>query len=297
MKRFVPLFLFLFVLFLAAGPAYCIQASQAQAGHSHHSALWLLTGLFGAVGAMYSGRGPVQSGSTATVSASAPPPDINPVLGGVVDRKKWYWYDTLVLQPGTQVAQQYSMFATGIGQQDPYSASGTAIKTKLQTNINPPGNQFSSPYDMILTNLMFKFAEWVRWYDIELFLNYAYLEFKILDKIFFEGHLWRHPAGAGVTGYTTQTGESVWNNGSADPGAIYYFGNWSKYIPPLTRFTLTINFPQTLTQLFNAGTTPAVINNAGTSTSNYPTLLSQGQGGNGMWLVVGMNGLSDGPVQ
>lgn len=296
MTRFRVVALFALVVLLAACPAFALQLSQPMKATPSHNLAWGLTAAFGLLGMAAQAK----AGMSVTPSGSTAPPDINPVLGGVVDRKKWYWWDTLILPPATQVQQQYSMFAQGIGQQDTYSLSGTQQKTKLNTNINPPGNQFSSPYDMILTNLMFKFGEDVRLYDQLLFMKYAYIEFKILDKIFFEGHLWRHPAGAGVTGVSTQTAESVYNNGQPAPDKIYYFGNWSKYIPPLTRFTLTINFPMTLTQLFAGATTtniPSNINNVGTSMSNYPTLLSQGQGGNGLWLVVGMNGLSDGPVQ
>jgi hypothetical protein len=171
----------------------------------------------------------------------------------------------------------------------------------LETNIAPPGGQFSSPYDIVLTNLGFKFAEDNKLYDITQIMKYGYFQFTILEKVFFKGHLWRHPPGAGLSGATSNTSEAVWNNGIPDPGAIYYFGQWSKYIPPLTGFALTLQFFETVGIAFagsNTGTLGAAATAAGQSAAALPTLLnSTSQGGNGIWLIAFMNGLSDGPVQ
>lgn len=225
--------------------------------------------------------------------------DINALLGGIVDRKKWYWYDTLKLAPGTTVTNTpYSWFQTAQGQADPYN--GNAIKTFLETNLVGQGGQFSSPYDMVLTNLGFKFAADNILYDMIQIMKYGYFEFKILEKTFFKGHLWRHPMGAGITGFSTQTAESSWNNGIADPGAIYYFGQWSKYIPPLTTFSLSLTFFETVGVAMSGSNTGALGAKAvavGQSAAALPTLLTAAQGGNGVWLIAAMNGLSDGPVQ
>lgn len=225
--------------------------------------------------------------------------DINALLGGIVDRKKWYWYDTLKLPPGTTVSNTpYSFFATAQGQADPYNAS--AIKTFLETNLVGQGGQFSSPYDMVLTNLGFKFATDNILYDMIQITKYGYFEFKILEKTFFKGHLWRHPAGAGIQGFSTQTAESAWTNGNPDPGAIYYFGQWSKYIPPLTTFSLTLQFFETVGVAMTGSTTGTLGAKAtavGQSAAALPTLLTTNQGGNGIWIIAMMNGLSDGPVQ
>lgn len=225
--------------------------------------------------------------------------DINSLLGGIVDRKKWYWYDTLKLPPATTVVNTpYNFFATAQGQADPYNAS--AIKTMLETNLVGQGGQFSSPYDMVLTNLGFYFATDNSLYDINQIVKYGYFEFKILEKTFFKGHLWRHPPGAGITGVTSNTSESSFLNGIADPGAIYYFGQWSKYIPPLTTFSLTLSFFETVGVAMtgsNTGTLGAKAVAAGQSAASLPTLLASAAGGNGIWLIGIMNGLSDGPVQ
>jgi hypothetical protein len=236
---------------------------------------------------------------SAMAGKSVNPPDINALLGGVVDRKKWYWYDTLKMVAGYQtLTTPYSFFAVPQNQQDPFNAS--APKTPLETNLTGQGGQFSSPYDLVLTNLGFYFTPDSRIYDINQIVKYGYFEFKILEKTFFKGHLWRHPPGAGFTGFSTQLAESVWNNGVADPASIYYFGQWSKYIPPLTTFTLTLQFFETVgvaNSGTNAGTLPANAVIAGQSGSALPTLLSAAQGGNGLWTIGIMNGLSDGPVQ
>jgi hypothetical protein len=95
-------------------------------------------------------------------------------------------------------------------------------------------------------------------------------------------------------------------NGQADPRAIWYFGDWKKYIPPQTNFTLNINFGETFQQYYNAATSaslPASIraaffdNSYLTSTSTLPTLLPQAQGGNGIQLLCVLNGIANGPVQ
>lgn len=239
---------------------------------------------------------PISPGASVNMGAA----DINALLGGIVDRKKWYWYDTLKFVPGaTVVSTPYNWFQVGQGQQDPYNSN--AVKTLLETNIAPPGGQFSSPYDIVLTNLGFKFAEDNMLYDIVQVTKYGYIEFKILEKTFFKGHTWRHPPGAGISGATSNTSEAVWNNGIPDPGAIYYFGQWSKYIPPLTNFSLTLTFFETVGMAMtgsNTGTLGAKATAAGQSAAALPTFLNAtSQGGNGIWLIAFMNGLSDGPVQ
>ena len=225
--------------------------------------------------------------------------DINALLGGIVDRKKWYWYDTLKFAPGATVApQEYNFFAVAQGQPDPYN--NNAVKSYLDTNITPPGGQFSSPYDVVLTNLGFKPASDMLLYDLIQVEKYAFFKFNILEKIFFKGHIWRHPPGAGLTGSTSSSTQQVWNNGVPDPGAIYYFGQWSKYIPPLTTFGLTLQWFQTVgmaTQGANNATLGATAQAFGQSAAALPTFATVAQGGNGVWLQAFMNGLSDGPVQ
>ena len=237
-----------------------------------------------------------KNGAAVPAGSSIPmdSPNINSLLGGIVDRKKWYWYDTLKFIPGaTVVGTPYEFFQNPVGKADPYNSSAT--KTFLETNITGQGGQFSSPYDMVMTNLGFLFAADNTLYDIIQVVKYGYFEFRILEKKFFKGHLWRHPPGGGISGATSQNAESSWNNGIPDPGAIYYFGQWSKYIPPLTEFGLNITFFETVGTA--VGTLGALATFYGQSSSALPTFRTAAQGGNGIWLIGFMNGLSDGPVQ
>jgi hypothetical protein len=225
-------------------------------------------------------------------------PDINALIGQMVDRGKWYYYDTLKLAPGTTVVNQYSFFSQALQQADPNN--NNQAKTKLETNLTT-ANKFDPPYDLIMNNLGFFFASDNRLYDIQLLTKFCRFEFKILEKIFFEGHLWRHPPGAGLYGFSTQQSESGWGIGMPQPQSIYAFGNWAKYIAPIQRFSLQIFFDETIQQAVNsvgtASLTPANLSNAGAVITNLPTLLTQAQGGNGIWLVGFMNGLTDRAVQ
>ncbi len=221
--------------------------------------------------------------------------DINALIGQMVDRRKWYFYDVVKLAPGATMSNQYSFFNVPLRNPDPNA--NNVPKTELETNMKSSG-MFNPPYDLILNNLGFYFVAGNLLYDITQIVNMAWFEFKILEKTFFMGHLWRHPPGAGLTGMSTAQGQQVWNNGLPEPGAIYHFGNFAKYIPPLVNFSLTLNFPETFTQfLGSAGNLGATNTAFGQVAGALPTLATQGQGGNGIQLYAIMNGLSDGPVQ
>lgn len=220
--------------------------------------------------------------------------DINALIGQMVDRRKTYVYDTLKLAPGAVVASTpYRFFQTPIGQGDPYN--GNLTKTELETNMRSAG-MFNPPYDMIINNIGFLFLFDNRLFDITQIVKLGWFEFKILEKTMWMGHLWRHPPGAGLSGFSTQLSESVWQNGTPSPGDIWWFGDYKKYIPPMVNFSLTLNFPEILNTYYNSSL-PANITAAGISGTALPTLLTSAQGGNGITLIAFLNGLSDGPVQ
>lgn len=221
--------------------------------------------------------------------------DINALIGQMVDRRKWYFYDVVKLAPGAQLVNQYSFFNVALRQPDPNA--NNQPKTELETNLRT-ASQFNPPYDLILNNLGFYFVAGNLLYDITQIVNYGWFEFKILEKTFFMGHLWRHPPGAGITGFSTQVSQAVWNNGLPEPGAIYHFGNFAKYIPPLVNFSLTLNFPENMTTFFGgSGNLGATQTAFGQTAGNLPMLATAAQGGNGIQIYAIMNGLSDGPVQ
>jgi len=232
--------------------------------------------------------------------------DINALVGQLVDQRKDYVYDTLTLAPGATVTSQpYRMFQVPIGQPDPYN--GSATKTELDTNMRSQG-QFSAPYDFIMNNIGFYFLVGTDLFDIATICNMGWFEFKILQKQMFLGHFQRHPAGMGITGQTSATAQQNWINGEADPKSVWWFGDWRKYIPPLTSFTLNINFSETYQLFYNASTTtsanlPAFVKSTLfdtgvlSSTATLPTLKPASIGGNGVKLLCILNGISNGPVQ
>jgi hypothetical protein len=232
--------------------------------------------------------------------------DINALVGQLVDQRKDYVYDTLTLAPGATVTSQpYRMFQQPIGQPDPYNGSQT--KTEQETNMRSAG-QFSSPYDFILNNLGFYVLAGADLFDITTFFNMGWFEFKILQKQQFMGHFQRHPSGMGISGMSTSHAQQNWMNGIADPKAIWWFGDWKKYIPPLTSFSLNINFSETYAQFYNASTVTSTSLPSNvkaklfdtavlSATTSLPTLLPASLGGNGLKILCIMNGISNGPVQ
>lgn len=218
--------------------------------------------------------------------------DINALIGQMVDRRKTYVYDTLKLAPGATVSNTpYRFFQNPLGQPDPYN--GNLTKTELETNMTDTG-KFNPPYDMILMNLGFLFYGDL--FDILQIVKLGWFEFKILEKTQWMGHMWRHPPGAGFTGFSTKTSESFWNNGVPKPDAVWMFGDYKKYIPPTVKFSLTLNFPETYNSYYNSNLPADVTAKLGAIGASLPTLVAAANGGNGVQMIAFMNGLSDGPV-
>jgi hypothetical protein len=215
-------------------------------------------------------------------AAEAQGKDINSIMAGWVDRGKWIYYDTLTQNAGSAALATYNFFAIGIGGTDPITA---AQKTKLQTNM-PNGGQFNPPRCLILSQLGFMFMGAASTstvtvptntllQDIEAFCNSSYFEFKIDEKIFFEGRLEFHPPGVGIYGNGTRSGEYAWGLGFPSPLQVYNFGDFSKYIAPLQNFSLRVILPG----------------------STLPTWTASGSGGNGINVVAMLKGLTDRSVQ
>jgi hypothetical protein len=201
--------------------------------------------------------------------------DINALIKGMVSRDVWTYYYTLNISAGTQVASNYSLFNAVAGQLDPYN-SGVTL-TKVQTNMPSQAQQgFAAPRDLVLDSIGFSFASNTLLIDQENFYMNCYHEFKILDKIFFEGPITLYPSGTGIMGFSSKTNEGVWQNGTVDVHNRKRFGDFSKYIAPLMQFSEIIYFPATANQFT---TTPA------------------NSGGVGISLRVDLNGLTDRPVQ
>lgn len=167
--------------------------------------------------------------------------DINSIMAGWVDRGPWIYYDLVQVNANTASPSSLNPFSVPIGGQDPIVSTQ---KTKLQTNMQR-GNQFPPPRCLVMMMLGFYFSDQMLKSDIDLVLNSCYIEFRIDDKIFWEGLLWKFPAGFGLTGFTTQNGQSSFTNGIPAPQFSRRYGEYSKYIAPLQQFSLSIIFPGT----------------------------------------------------
>lgn len=192
----------------------------------------------------------------------------NSIMAGWVDRGPWQYWDTITADAGSTLDQTYSPFSVPIGAQNPLTGT---TKTKLQTNM-VRGNQFPPPRCLLLISIGFYFSSDVAKTDIDAILKSCYMQFKIDDKIFHEGLLWLFPAGGGLTGVSTQNGESVYTNGIPSPAFTRRYDSWSKYIAPLQQFSMEIIF------------------------ENPPTM-SGTEGDPGLNMVIVLDGLTDRSVQ
>ena len=114
----------------------------------------------------------------------------------------------------------------------------------------------------------------------------------------------------GLSGLSNITGDHNILNGVAEPSKVWHFGDWKLYIPPNVQFSMIIHFEESYDNFYNvtgqggsANNVPAdiqakIITPAvnGATVSSRPTLLPQSAGGAGIQLLVGMNGISNGPV-
>ena len=183
----------------------------------------------------YGSKGQILDASTAAGR------NTNSIMQNWVDRGPWLYWDTITTPASGPLAASYSPFSVPIGAQDPLTST---TKTKLQTNM-VRGNQFPPPRCLLLSAIGFYFSsDWLK-DDIDKVLKNCYMEFRIDEKIFHEGFLWMFPAGAGLTGVTAVSGQSVYTLGVPAPGYMRRYGDWSKYIAPLQQFSMTIIFPGT----------------------------------------------------
>lgn len=204
----------------------------------------------------------------------------NAFVADLVDREPARYWDTVqTLTGGSQVLQPvYFCFSVPIGGQNQFLV-GNAANTKLQTNMQK-NNEFPAPRCLLLNSICFQYSNRMTYADVQAVEDSAYIEFKISEKIFHEGYLRDFPAGAGISGSSTNSGTDIVNNGIPAPVYQRTFGSWSKYIPPLTRFSLNI--------IFNGS------NNLGAGGTVAPPTMT---GPVGLYMRVLLDGVSDLPVQ
>lgn len=188
----------------------------------------------------------LQPTMTPAVAVAPPAPagqDINSIMGGWVDRGPWKYWDTwtnLVGSPTIAVPSSVDFFTVPIGQVDIYTG---LRKTKLQTNMVRSG-QFAPPRCLVLMQIGVQITSTNIKADVDKVFNNCYLEFKIDDKIFYEGFLWMFPSGTGYTGSVNPGGtDQYFNNGFPAPQATWRSPEFAKYIAPIQQFSLSLKFP------------------------------------------------------
>jgi len=169
------------------------------------------------------------------------PMNINSVVPNIVDRRPWRYWDQIQVPVGTAIPATLNPFAVPIGAQDPLAL---IQKSKVNTNMTR-GNQFAPPACLVMRRLQFQFSPRMQLVDILAMWDVCYIEFKIDQKIFWEGHLGEFPSGFGITGVTTQSGVGLFQSGIPAPQFTMDYGSYAKYIAPNQNFTLQIIFPST----------------------------------------------------
>jgi hypothetical protein len=219
--------------------------------------------------------------------------NINALVNQMVSRDIWTYYYTLKLAAGTTFAASYTLFNAPSGSADPYPLSGNPVLSHVETNMpSAASNGFSTPRDLIMDQIGFYFlpggcgssgsgvGTFASIADMEAFCQYSYYEFKIIDKVFSEGFLELQPSGVGFSGFSTVGGQNIVTLGMTNPHAVNRMNNFSKYLAPLMTWSLNIFFP--------SGSGPQGVS---------AVMLTQGAGGNGLWLKSFLKGLTDRAVQ
>ena len=210
--------------------------------------------------------------------------DMNSLQSGIVDRVSGFYYWTLEVAAGAALAPQYNLFNAATSEADPYPLVAGDVLTNVKTNILTRASfGFAPPYDIVLDSIGIEVDPLMHPIDINLVHRYGYFQFKILQKVQWEGKIANYPAGMGITGATDQHGQSQWNNGVPSPNERKRFGRYGKYLGPQTMWSWELDFPA------NAGPV-----SAGAHTT--ATLLTANQGGTGLCLRFYLFGLLDRPV-
>ena len=137
----------------------------------------------------------------------------NPVLKDVgYELSNWPLYHRLNAAAGAVTAVTLNFFRNVGG------------LTKNDTNLIKD-SELPAPERFKVGALRFIFASRMAFADVYQFLRTYFCEFFIGNSIYQEGPLALYPGGAGVSGFTTRTAQSTWNNGNTDPSAINSMGD------------------------------------------------------------------------
>lgn len=140
----------------------------------------------------------------------------NPIVPNLADRQAWMLYDRLKVAAAANTSSPYVFFQNGTG-------TGTPPKPKEDTNLVQTG-RLEDPQRFFITAVRLVFSSDMFFEDVVLFQKNYFIELWIGQKIYQEGPLPLFPGGAGVSGFTTRTAQSSWNNGAPDPRSINLLG-------------------------------------------------------------------------
>lgn len=150
----------------------------------------------------------------------------NPVVPNMADRQAWMLYDRTIIATNTATPTSQLFFTIPTGQQVGVAA---VPKPKTDTNMVQSG-RLEDPQRFFMTALRIIVASDALTVDLNALLSNYYLEFWIGGKIYQEGPLVLFPGGAGVSGFSSKTNESNWNNGVPSPSSINLLGEEGVWI-------------------------------------------------------------------
>ena len=174
----------------------------------------------------------------------------NPVVPNMADRQAWMLYDRRIIATNTATPTSHLFFTVPVGQ----DVSSTP-KPKTDTNMVQQG-RLEDPQRFFMTALRFIIASDALSLDLNALLSNYFCEFWIGGKIYQEGPLVLFPGGAGVSGFSTLTAESNWNNGVPNPSAINLLGEEGVWILQGQQFRVEM-------KTTNAFTTSNVVGSTG----------------------------------
>jgi hypothetical protein len=148
----------------------------------------------------------------------------NPVVPNMADRQAWMLYDRTIIATNAATPTSQLFFTVPTGQ-----PVGAVPKPKTDTNMVQSG-RLEDPQRFFMTALRIIVASDALSVDLNALLSNYFLEFWIGGKIYQEGPLVLFPGGAGVSGFSTKTNESNWNNGIPSPAAINLLGEEGVWI-------------------------------------------------------------------
>lgn len=127
----------------------------------------------------------------------------NPIVPNMADYTNWILYDRIVFAAGTNIPVNFKLFTV---------PNGSGGKTKVDTNLSQP-SQLPQPYWINVTHIGFSWTPNVLEIDLMNFLTQAYMEFWVNDKVYSEGPYQCYPGMTGPYGFSTNTQQSVFDNG------------------------------------------------------------------------------------